>query len=130
MKKNYKEKDFKNFGLLIGILFPILYGFLIPFLWSHDFKFWTLIVGLLFLILGKYKPVFLKIPYKLWMKFGDILGWINTRIILGVIFLLVLIPISILMKIVGHDPLKKRRLLSKTYLENNQNHVIDLEKIF
>ena len=64
------------------------------------------------------------------MKFGDILGWINSRIILGVIFLFVLIPISILMKIVGHDPLKKRRLLSKTYLENNKNHVIDLEKIF
>ena len=42
------------------------------------------------------------------MKIGHVLGWINTRIILAIMFYLLFFPIAIIMKILGKDPLYKK----------------------
>ena len=34
--------------------------------------------------------------YRLWMTVGEVLGWINTRIILGVLFYLLFTPMGLL----------------------------------
>jgi len=49
---------------------------------------------------------FLKIFYRIWLKIGEVLGWIWTRILLTIIFFVVIGPISLLMKLFGKDPLK------------------------
>ena len=64
------------------------------------------------------------------MKLGYILGWINNKIILGLVFIIVLIPIGFIMKVFGYDPLKIRQIKKSTYKENRQNHKIDLNRIF
>ena len=75
-------------------------------------------------------PRILYYPYLIWIKLGYILGWINSKIILGLIFIFVLIPIGFTMKIFGYDPLKIRKIKKLTYKENRQNHKIDLTRIF
>jgi hypothetical protein len=37
------------------------------------------------------------------MKFAFVLGWINTRILLGIFFYLILTPIGLIMRISGKD---------------------------
>ena len=69
-------------------------------------------------------------PYQLWMRIGYALGWFNSRLILGIIFILVLIPISIVMKFFQYDPLKKKKQDTISYKENKKNTAIDLTRIF
>ena len=130
MKKNITDKQLKEFGIVIGLGFPIIIGFFIPIIYGESFRLWTLFIGFPFLFLAFLKSSILFYPYKIWMKLGLILGWINSRIILGIIFFLVLVPISLLMKIFGHDPLRIKRKNNKSYRENKKNHMINLKKIF
>ena len=64
------------------------------------------------------------------MALGLLLGWINSRLILGLIFIIVVQPIAIIMKLFGHNPLKTKFTNDKSYRERNQEHKIDLTKIF
>ena len=64
------------------------------------------------------------------MKLGLTLGWINSRIILGLVFIIVLLPISVVMRLIGYDPLRTKLKELKTYRENRKNHKIDLTRIF
>ena len=130
MKNNISDKKLKEFGIVIGLGFPIIIGFFIPIIYGESFRLWTLFIGFPFLFLAFLKPSILFYPYKIWMKLGLILGWINSRIILGIIFFLVLVPISLLMKISGHDPLRIKKNNNKSYRENKKNHTVNLIKIF
>jgi len=49
---------------------------------------------------------FLSLLWKIWLKIGEVLGWVWTRIILTIIYFFVIGPIAILMKILNKDPLK------------------------
>jgi hypothetical protein len=42
------------------------------------------------------------------MAIGHVLGWINTRIILGAVFYLVVTPIGMLRSWSGNDPMGRR----------------------
>ena len=130
MQKSIKEKQLREFGYLIGFGFPIFIGWILPSIGGHLFKTWTLWVGIPSLILGIIKPSLLFYPYKGWMILGHTLGWINSRIILGIVFLIVLQPIAIVMKLFGYDPLRKKQGDQKSYRENKKNYKIDLSRIF
>ena len=82
-----------------------------------------------FIICGILKPALLFYPYKFWMKLGHVLGWVNGKVILGLVFIFVVQPIAIIMKSFGYDPLKKKTN-NTTYREIRSNFKIDLRKIF
>ena len=127
---NISTKQLRNFGFLVGIGFPLIFGWTIPFLTGHSFKLWTHYIGIPIFILGIIKPSLLFFPYKLWMGMGYILGWINSRIILGVVFVVVLQPIALFMRFLNYDPLRKKWNNKKTYKEIRKNYLIDFKKIF
>ena len=131
MLDNISKGKLKEFGLLVGFIFPIVIGFIIPLIFGHSFRFWTLLIGLPLIILSLIKPISLRTPYKIWIKIGFILGWVNSRLILGLVFILVLIPIALIMKILRHDPLRKNLISNlKSYREVNSYHKNDVTKIF
>ena len=129
MTKKKTKTELRQFGLLIAIAFPLIIGWIIPAISGHHFRSWTLIISFPSLIFAILKPSSLQYPYKLWIKLGNVLGFINSHIILGIVFLLILVPISFLMKIFGYDPLRKKRG-QKTYREIKQGYQIDLNRIF
>ena len=130
MKVSIAKEQLREFAFLIGFGFPILIGWIIPAVGGHAFRGWTLWIGIPSLILGILKPRLLFYPYKGWMLLGLALGWINSRIILGLVFLLVLQPIALIMKFVGYDPLKTKKSNESSYRENKTNHKINLTRIF
>ena len=130
MTESISKKQLREFGLLIGFVFPILIGWFLPLLFGHDFREWTLWIGIFGLILGLTAPSLLYYPYKGWMALGHTLGWVNSHIILGLVFILVLQPIAYVMRLIGYDPLRRRRTGKKTYKELRPNHPIDLTRIF
>ena len=42
------------------------------------------------------------------MKFAHALGWVNTRIILTLVYLLVMTPLALIFKVVGKDPMNRK----------------------
>ncbi len=129
MKKDIHKKQLRDFGLLFGIGLPVIIGFLIPTITGHALKFWTIWFGTIVLTFGIFKPSLLYYPYKFWILLGYKLGWINSHIILGLIFILVLQPIALIMKLFGYDPLRKKRNSNISYREDKDNN-IDLTRIF
>ena len=130
MKNRIPKKILREFGYLIGFAFPFIIGWILPSLGGHSFRTWTLWISIPSLILAISRPELLFYPYKAWMKLGNILGWLNNRIILGLVFLIVLQPIALIMRILGHDPLKTRNLGQKSYREIKTNQKVNLKKIF
>ena len=130
MKEIIPKKQLREFGLLIGFGFPILIGWLIPLLFGHQFRTWTLWIGVPGLLIGLTTPRLLYYPYKGWISLGHVLGWINSHIILGLVFILVLQPIAYIMRLKGYDPLRSKRKGEKTYRENRKDYNIDLNRIF
>jgi hypothetical protein len=130
MKETISKKQLRDFGFLVGIVFPVLIGWLLPAIAGHGFRVWTLWVGIPVLILGLAAPRLLFYPYKSWMLLGHVLGWINSHLILGLVFIAVLQPIACVMRLIGYDPLRKRRKGKLTYRENRTEHHIDLTRIF
>lgn len=96
----------RNFGLTfaaVGLVFMAI------FLWRGNPAWpWPLAGGILFLLLGLIAPSLLRPVYVAWMKFAFVLAWINTRIILGLFFFLVLTPIGLAMRLAGKDILDQR----------------------
>ncbi len=130
MIKSTSKKQLREFGLIIGFGVPIIIGCLIPLLSGHGFRLWSLWVGFPSIILGILKPSLLSYPYKVWMAIGFALGWINSRLILGLVYLIILQPIAIVMKIFGYDPLKKKKSNEKSYREIRKDEKTDFTRIF
>ena len=130
MKNHIPKKTLREFGFLIGFIFPFLIGWILPLMSGHSFRTWTLFISIPSIILAFTKPILLLYPYRAWMKLGNILGWVNSRIILGLVFLIILQPIALIMRILGHDPLRTKKSDQKTYREIKTNHKVTLNKIF
>jgi hypothetical protein len=105
-------KDYRNFGLIVGSLLAVLGVNNINFLFLSLF---LLLPALIY-------PKSLKIPYILWMKLGDILGFIMTRLILTIIFFLVLTPTALILKLINKDllNLKLKSNQSSYWLNKNK----------
>lgn len=125
------KKQLREFGLLIGCLFPLLLGWLLPALRHHPFGLWTLWISLPALVLGIAWPRGLLWPYRGWMALGHFLGWINSHLVLGAVFLLVLQPLAMVMKLLGHDPLRRRRAAeADSYREARSRLSVNMKRMF
>lgn len=56
-----------------------------------------------------FAPRMMEPVYRLWMRLAEALGWINTRILLILIFYLVVTPLGLLMRLFGRAPLDMAR---------------------
>ncbi len=66
------------------------------------------IAGVL-LIAGALQPRLLDWPSAVWWRVSRTLGYVNARILLTVLFGVLLVPVSALWRLVGKDPLARRR---------------------
>ena len=130
MTEIISKKQLREFGFLIGFLLPFLIGWLLPAIGGHEFREWTIWVGIVSISLAMTYPRLLYYPYKAWMILGHALGWVNSRVILGLVFITVLLPIAFSMRIFGYDPLRRQRKGELTYREIRKDSQIDYTRIF
>ena len=104
MQKTATTKQLRSFGLTVGGIFAII-G-LWP-VWFHgsDLRLWAVIIAALLIVPALVLPKTLESPYRGWMAVGQILGWINTRIILGLIFYGLVTPIGLIRRLFDKDPM-------------------------
>ena len=101
-------KQIRQFGLLVGmVLIAIGSWQLYRQIYTTTRIILWVIGGFLF-VSGLLWPKILKPFYILWMFLAHILSWINTRIILGLIFYLIFTPIGLIMRLIKRDPLQRK----------------------
>jgi hypothetical protein len=66
-------------------------------------------IGAVLVVFGVAYPRFLKWPSALWWRFARLLGYVNARIILTVLFGVVLVPLGVVWRLSGRDPLGRHR---------------------
>jgi hypothetical protein len=108
MEQIVTPKHLKEFALLMAGVIGGVFGCLIPYFKAGNVAVIPIGIALSLIALGFLSPSLLKPVYQLWMKLGHILGWVNSRILLSLLFFVLIMPMSILLKIFG------KRLLSKT----------------
>ena len=101
-------KDLRNFGLIMGVMIVLFFGLLIPWLWGATLPVWPWLIAAGFWLWALTLPASLRPVYNGWMKVAVVLAWINTRLILGIAFYLVILPISLVLRLFGKDPMARR----------------------
>lgn len=102
------RRELRQFGLLTGSLIAVLLGGLIPWLRGRSYPAWPWIVGAVLLGCGAIYPAALRYPFAIWSAAGGLLGWINSRLILGLVFYLLVTPMGLVMKLMGRDPMARK----------------------
>ena len=98
----------RSFGVSVGGVLLLIAAIL---LWRHRITRAEVLggIGAVLLVLGLVAPALLKWPSKLWWRFSHALGYVNARILLTLLFSLILVPLSLIWKALGKDPLARRR---------------------
>ena len=107
MMKTPPNKE-RSFGISVGGVLIAIAAFLA---WRGRMDRAAIVggVGAMLVLLGLTAPRLLKWPSDLWWKLAMVLGYVNARVILTIAFALVLTPVGLLWRVLGKDPLARRR---------------------
>ena len=94
-------KALREFAYTMAGAFAIIFCGLLPWLFSRAIPLWPIVIAVILLLQAIAYPPSLIPVQTLWMRIGVILGWINTRILLGVVFFMLLTPIGWLQRVRG-----------------------------
>jgi len=103
----------RSFGIVFFIVFLLISIY--PIFKDGNIRTWSLIVAIILLVLGLFNSKILTPLNLVWFKFGLILGKIVSPIIMGIVFFVVVTPISFIMKILGKDLLNLKYNNNKSY---------------
>ena len=100
-------KELRSFGILMGSVFSIVS--LVLFLkgldwWCYGFGS----VALLLFIFAFWIPLSLNIFYRKWMRFAEVIGVFNMKLILGFVYLICFSFLGFVFRIIGKDPMKRK----------------------
>ena len=106
--ENPGTKELRKFGLIFGAIVAVLFGLLLPWAFDYAWPVWPWVLSGISCFWGLAHPDSLFVVYRVWMKFGHIAGWINTRIILGIMFYVIFFPAGLLMRLLAKDPMARK----------------------
>jgi hypothetical protein len=90
-------------------------GFIVLFI-AFKIK-WLLLIALMVAVLGAMSKLATQGITWFWFKISEILGWINSRVLLSIIFFLFLFPISLLMRLLNKMTIKMKKEKETYYQE-------------
>ena len=103
------SKGLRKFGLTTGAIIVLLFVLFFPWVFDmENLPIWPWIVAGLLWVPALAMPNLLEPVYTTWMKIGHALGWVNTRIILGLLFYVIVLPMGLIMRLLGNDPMSRK----------------------
>lgn len=116
---NVKMGSERSFGLVFAGVFGVVA--VLPLMNGDQVRLWALPVAALFLAVALIRPALLAPLNRLWFRFGLALGRVMTPVMMGVLFVVAVIPTALLMKLLRKDPMQRRLLPeAATYWERRE----------
>lgn len=100
------KTELRKFGVTVGLAFAVFGA--ISWWRGHETPpkvLWTL--ATLLVVPGLLAPALLGPVNRVWMRMAHVLGQINTRIILGILYFLVITPVGLLLRLLKGDPMDR-----------------------
>ena len=110
-KDDVTKSDLRKFGMIMGAMVALIFGLMFPWIADktlENWPRWPFITMAIFWAMALIFPRSLRKVNELWLKVGNVLGWINSRIILGAMFYLLIFPIGLLLKLFGKDSMNRK----------------------
>lgn len=107
MQSKVDIKELRKFGFLVGSVFGLI-GVWPVLRHGASVRLWAVVLAGLLILPAVAFPRILSPVHHGWMKVGHVLGWINTRIIMAIIFFLVVTPMGWIMRLMGKDLMLRR----------------------
>jgi len=104
--KKIKHNDLKTFALIWSFIFLVVS--LWPLLNNGNIRVWGIVVALIFVTIAFKKPLILSSFYKIWVRFGEVIGGVISKVIMMILFYVMFTPISFVLKLLGKDLLNKK----------------------
>lgn len=99
-KSKFNDKrEWRKFGIALGIILAIVATVLSIKQNSIDVYFYG--AGAAVVLLALTLPILIKPVFIMFMYIGHVMGWVMTRVILGILFYLVMTPLSLVARLIG-----------------------------
>ena len=96
----------RSFAVTVGSIFGLL-GVWPAIVSRLQYRWWAIALSFFLIFAGVVIPRRLVLLYRAWMGIGHILAWVNTRIILGIVFYGIVTPIGVIRRSMGKDPMDR-----------------------
>ena len=103
-----------EFGLLFTLVFLCISVY--PCISYKSPNYLFLFLSISILLISLITPMILSLPNKAWLRFGFLLGYVTTPIILFLFYIFLFIPIGFILKIFNKDSLKLKFKDSSTWV--------------
>ena len=113
-------KEIRSFGFVFSLLVVLIFAGLMPWLFNQPMSVWPWVVSTFTSLLALLAPSALRPLHSLSIKLGTLLGFINTRILLFIIFFGLFLPVSIIMWLVRRDILGRKPSTVDSYRKPSQ----------
>lgn len=97
MKKKPSPNECRDTALALG--------FLCLLIWLFNHNPVLIYVAMAILLLGMTVPKAMKYPAILWFGLAAVLHAVVSRVVLGIAFFLIVVPMAMLLKLAGKDPM-------------------------
>ena len=101
------KKGLRDFGLVTGGILAALFGLFFPWVFERPIPTWPWIIAGVLAAWALVLPLSLRPVYRIWMRLSIVLSRITTPIVMGVVFFLVVTPVSLIMRAIGRDALAR-----------------------
>jgi amino acid transporter len=105
----------RKFAFTTGTIVAVLFGLALPYLFDLNWPRWPWIIAAVLFAWGVVAPGTLRPVYYGWMRFGLVLSKITTPIILTLVYVITIIPTSIILRLARKDLLHRRFDGSESY---------------
>ena len=116
----HKKSSNRSFGVLFFVVFLVIAFW--PVLKNGAPNYYLILCSLIFLFLGLINSKLLTPLNNSWIKFGELLGMIIAPAVMGLVYFIILTPISLLIRIFGKD------LLNLKYSNKNETYWLKKKK--
>ncbi len=123
------KKDLRIFESIWALIFVSIA--LYPLTHAGEIRLWALIIAIIFLVISLTAPSLLSGFYKVWVKVGEFIGAIISKVVLVLLFYTIFTPVALMLKLRGKDLLRKRLdRKASTYWEEREEQPGTLKNQF
>ena len=97
----HDTRPLREFGLGFALMVVLIFWGLLPWLGDRPRPVWPLVAGGALVVGALAWPPSILPLYRLWLPVARVIGFINTWVLLGIVFFGILTPVGLVMRTLG-----------------------------